>query len=122
MSDTIKAIAFAVLTVIAIYFVVTLLGKAGANWRVFLPLDILVYLGIGFFSARVLRSWRGGFAVVAIAAVVDVVLAVGSLILPGAPRMSPTLLARAESIEVGVNLFVGFAGAAIGYAIRRDPA
>jgi len=122
MSDRIKVIAFAVLTVIAIYFLITVLGKIGGSWRFFLPLDILVYLAIGFFSARTLRSWREGFLVVAIAALVDVALAVGSLILPGAPHMSLMLLVKAEALDFGLNASVGFAGVAIGYLTRRKPA
>jgi len=123
MSDTIKAIAFAVLTVIAIYFLATIFGKIGGGAGYFLPLDILVYLGIGFLSARALRSWGRGFAVVAIAALVDVALAAGSLILPGAPHLSGGQILRAEAREFALNAAVGLAGGLIGAwtAARRLP-
>lgn len=114
MTDTIKAIAFAVLTVIAVYFLATIFGTIGGGSRYFLPLDILVYVAIGFFSARALRSWSRGVAVVAIAALVDVALAAGSLILPGAPHMSGGQIVRAESYEFGLNAGVGLAGAILG--------
>jgi hypothetical protein len=68
VSDQIKAIAFAVLAVVVAYFVAVAIGKIGSSWPIFLPFDILIYLGIGFFSARVLGNWRSAFVVVLIAA------------------------------------------------------
>jgi len=123
MSDTIKAIAFAVLTVIAIYFFATAFGKIEGGWRFFLPLDILVYLAIGFFSARALGSLRGAFVVVLIAALVDLALAVGSLILPGAPHMGLSQILEAESLDLGLDAFLGLVGAGIGVRVsaRRLP-
>jgi hypothetical protein len=122
VNDKVKPIAFAVLTVIAAYFLATVFGKIGNSWRFFLPLDILVYLGIGFLSARTLRSWSGAFVVVAIAALVDVALAIGSLILPGAPRLSLALIVKAEVLDFVVNASIGLVGSAIGYATLRKPA
>ena len=112
-----NASALAVLTVVAIYFATVAFGRFEGSWRVFLPLDILVYLAIGFFSARSLQSWRVGFVVVAAAALTDIALAVASLILPGAPQMSPMQIARAEAFEGGLNALVGLLGAII--ATRR---
>lgn len=114
MSDQLKAIAFAVLTVIAVYFLAVAFGKLEGGTRFFLPLDILVYLAIGFFSARALRSWRRAFVVVLIAAIVDAGLAVGSLILPGAPSMSVAKIVEAETIEIGFNALIGLVGTAVG--------
>jgi hypothetical protein len=114
MSDRIKVIAFAVLTVIAVYFLATLLGKLGGYARFFLPLDIVVYFAIGFLSARKLESWTGAFLVVLIAGIVDAALAVGSLMLPGAPTMSLAKIVANEALELGFNLFVGLAGSTIG--------
>lgn len=119
MNKMIKTIAFAVLTIIAVYFLATLFGKMGANGRYFLPLDLLVYLAIGFFAGRTLRSWRGAFFVVVVAALVDVALAVSSLILPEAPRLSTGVIVRNETLEVGVNAFVGLVGSLIGARVGR---
>ncbi|HEY8320282.1 MAG TPA: hypothetical protein VIG46_00630 [Candidatus Baltobacteraceae bacterium] len=118
MTDTLKAIAFAVLTVVAVYFLATISGKIDSGVQYFLPLDIVVYLGIGFLSARALASWGRGLAVVLIAAAVDVALAAGSLILPGAPRLSAVLIVRAEGLEFGLNALVGLTGAVIGARFR----
>ncbi len=122
MRDRLKVLAFAVLTIIAVYFFAAVFGKLGGNAQYFLPLDILVYLGIGFFSARALGDWRGAVVIVLIAAIVDVALAVGSLILPNAPNLSPAKIVEAESLELGFNMllgFVGVVGARIG--ARRMP-
>ncbi|MDQ2991266.1 MAG: esterase family protein [Candidatus Eremiobacteraeota bacterium] len=112
MIDRLKAVALAVLTVIAVYFLATVFGKIGGNAQYFLPLDILVYLGIGFFSARTLGDWRGASVVVLIAAIVDAALAVGSLILPNAPKMSPAKILEAEALEIGFNVLLGLVGVA----------
>ena len=115
----IKAIAFAVLTIIVVYFLATLFGRIGGSARYFLPLDLLVYLAIGFFSGRALRSWRSAFVVVLVSALVDVGLAVGSLILPEAPRLSVAVIARNEALEVGINALVGLVGSLIGARVGR---
>jgi uncharacterized membrane protein len=114
MSGQLKAIAFSVLSVIAVYFLATVFGKIGGHERFFLPLDILVYLGIGFFSGRSLKSWGGAFVVVLIAALVDGALAVGSLILPEAPHMPPSQITKQLALEFGLNALVGLIGSAVG--------
>jgi len=117
MTDTLKAIAFAVLTVIAAYFLATVFGQIGGNWRVFLPLDILTYAGIGFFSARAL-GWRGALVVAPIAALVDGALGMGSLILPGAPHLSAGQIVRDLLLEFGLNVLMALAGATLGARFR----
>jgi hypothetical protein len=114
MSERLKASAFAVLTVVIAYGVAFAFGRLGSSWQIFLPLDILVYLGIGFFSARALGEWRSAFMVVLIAVLVDQALDMGSYILPTAPRMSPAAIAEAGTVDMGFNLLVGLVGSAIG--------
>ncbi len=90
-------------------------GGAGHRW--FGILEIVLYLGIGFVSGRMLGSWRSALGVVAIAALAEATLGwyVSAAIGPGrllAPSLG--LLIVAASFSVVWNGCIGLIGAVVG--------
>lgn len=110
--------AVASIAVIGVNFAFSAIYRWAPARHLFLPIDVLLYLVIGFFAARALRSWSRGLAVVAIAAALDSVLSGASHVLPGAPQATPGRIVVSEIREFATNLAIGWIAALAGWKIR----
>jgi len=118
------AAALAIVAVLVFDTIAAFISKgSGLGYRWFGILEILLYVAIGFFGARVTGTWRGGLGVVVIAAVAEATLGwyISALIGPGAvpAKASLPIIVSAALFAILWNGIFGLVGALIGARFAR---